>query len=365
MRPQTRHRASSSTLFNFESLDKLQLQPASPSSSNTMFTSISVVIDTFVQKKSPQEEDYNLVKDGLPTAVTKVKSERTSNQDLIKLVKNSISSQTELTAQVRDLYRCIDSEKLECFQSTTNIDPIMSASQLKELDLDALASNIGLRHDMQFDRDLHIRPNHEGSKGQAKKFQADQYWFAVQVEHNLCSLMLDDGYMGGLKHTAAWLVEFRKLQKRIPRLFAALKDILLLLIRDQDVVHTRMDLHLISQQIEKGVFDLRGLTHWLADVLRAHCAPMRDAWIETMRELLVKGAETGSAISVTQGMRELFKILEAMKIVSIYHPEDSMTLLTSSRTLQIFSFVLHDRPCLVRREPLNRIVGYETSLMVK
>ncbi|KAI8140883.1 hypothetical protein BJV82DRAFT_658908 [Fennellomyces sp. T-0311] len=54
--------------------------------------------------------------------------------------------------------------------------PPITAETLKELSLDQITSNIQLRHDLLFDRNLRFRPNFDGASGKAKQRKAERYW---------------------------------------------------------------------------------------------------------------------------------------------------------------------------------------------
>ncbi|KAI7092787.1 hypothetical protein KC324_g21944, partial [Hortaea werneckii] len=64
-----------------------------------------------------------------------------------------------------------------CYERATMVPPI-TAESLAELDMHRIINNPKLRHDVNFDRDLHFRPNLDGSKGRQKVKSAEQYWQA-------------------------------------------------------------------------------------------------------------------------------------------------------------------------------------------
>ena len=68
-----------------------------------------------------------------------------------------------------------------CFLSATEQPPVTSES-LAELDTPRIINNPKLRHDVNFDRELHFRPNLEGSKGKQKIKLAQDYWKALEGE---------------------------------------------------------------------------------------------------------------------------------------------------------------------------------------
>jgi len=184
------------------------------------------------------------------------------------------------------------------------------------LEVECIIGNPKLRHDINFDRELHFRPNLDGDRGRRKLQQAEDYWHALQDELEKYAYMLGDARGVAFRHTPEWMAEFKRSEVRVPRLFEAAKEILRSLTPDREVPGADGVLHVphILQQIEHGVFDLHKLGHWLANLLKAHCAPMRDQWVERMVELLERGGKTFSAKTIVEGFKELFGIMEAMKL---------------------------------------------------
>jgi hypothetical protein len=103
-------------------------------------------------------------------------------------------------------------------------------------------------------------------------------------------------------------------QRRIPAMFRTIKEILEHLVpkRDQPSVDEHLDVAMLMQEIEKGVCDFVSIATWLAQLLKRHCAPMRDEMVNRMVEKIGKG----DAASISAGLCELFGVLEAMKLVS-------------------------------------------------
>jgi hypothetical protein len=70
------------------------------------------------------------------------------------------------------------------------------------------------------------------------------------------------------------------------------------------------------QQFRKGVADLTKLAMWLSQLLKCHCAPVRDEWVDKMVMQLSSGDRNGDVGLLVGGMRSLLAVLEAMKLVS-------------------------------------------------
>lgn len=201
-----------------------------------------------------------------------------------------------------------------CFENADDHPPITPAS-LAELDMPRIINNPKLRHDVNFDRELHFRPNLDGSKGRQKILQADQYWRALEAElfmHNVALVRR----MSSPGNEEYWDRIGRGSLVRLPKIFAAVRDILKTLVPDYDqkAVKERLDVDHIMQQIQNGVCDLIDLGNWLAKVLKNHCAPMRDPLVDNMQKEIKQGARENDPKRLVNGLRQLMNILEAMKL---------------------------------------------------
>jgi hypothetical protein len=212
-----------------------------------------------------------------------------------------------------------EGEKLgDAFQSAAELPPITIQS-LSELDVGNIITNIKLRHDVNFDRDLSFRPNLDGVKGHEKSKASKNYWAALVAE-----LELYDRLFQGtppLCNSAKWIETVRHAQRRIPKMFQTVREVLKSLVPDRD--HSRVDEHLdvakLMQEIERGVCDLVRLAEWMSHLLKEHCAPMRDDSVDKMVESIRTGVAGNDHRSIVQGLCELLGILETMKLVSSSH----------------------------------------------
>jgi len=201
---------------------------------------------------------------------------------------------------------------------TADTRPPISAFTLAELECRQITSNPRLRHDVNFDRELHFRPNLDGSRGKEKLQQAQVYWTALEGELEAYGYLLSDENGVGFRWTPRWTAEFKRRSQRIPQVFRSVKEILLSLLPepDQPRVVDMLDTELIMQQIERGMFDMNEFFCSLAKLLKVHCAPMRDNWLDRMVDIVTKDATSFSPKRIVSGLKELFGILEAMKLVS-------------------------------------------------
>ena len=185
---------------------------------------------------------------------------------------------------------------------------------LIELDLAYIMHNINLRVDVNYDHDLHFMPI-KGPRGDQKRKEARLYWRALAEEfrvylHNLlpCSFCC---------HTQQSYFRF---EPRLPPMFRSLKDLLMTLVpdRDHEAVEDRLDIPLLMQQVRRGALDIVVLGRWIAELLKSHCAPMRDDWADEMAVMIEEGAKLDDMNKLVEGLEKLFSLMEAMKLVDIF-----------------------------------------------
>jgi hypothetical protein len=197
-------------------------------------------------------------------------------------------------------------ELAEAYREASNLPPITKQS-LSELDIQHIITNIRLRHDVNFDRDLSFRPNLDGAKGQQKRQATGQYWKALEAELELYARLFQGTPPPSRRQGSHWAELTQTAQRRIPVIFRTIQEILKSLVPDRD--HTRVDEHLdvpmLMQEIERGVCDLVRLAEWMAQLLKEHCAPMRDDMVDGMVNITRGGVATHSSAQIVKGLREL------------------------------------------------------------
>ncbi|KAG0324711.1 hypothetical protein BG000_002099 [Podila horticola] len=208
---------------------------------------------------------------------------------------------------------------------------------LRELDLFEIFKNPQLRHDIVFDPHLQFRPNFDGERGLIKKREADRFWREVELELNTrqtaiamrreaAATMMS---LAGLSSSSSRLIQQEKQQKcplptpnLLPKLIDELREILLSLLPvppqdgkgpqppnpERALLASTLDPELLLQELDHGVLDVHGLFRYLGDSLKGHCAPMRDAFVESMVAAVVQSGE------IVRGIRMCFEILELMKL---------------------------------------------------
>ncbi|KAK8923070.1 Protein SOK1 [Metarhizium anisopliae] len=186
------------------------------------------------------------------------------------------------------------------------VEPPVTKATLSELDVSKIIHNPKLRHDINFDPELHFRPNLDGEKGRKKQERANQFWRTLKEE---LTLFIIDRPAFHAKHGESddWT---------LPSLLKAVKEIIQTLVpqRDRQFLDEGFNIELLMQQFYKGIADLEKLALWLSQVLKSHCAPMRDDWVDTMYTQLRDGNRDSDLDQLVTGMRSLLSVLEAMKL---------------------------------------------------
>jgi len=200
-----------------------------------------------------------------------------------------------------------------CFFSAIDEPPITKLS-LSELDIRPIVNNVKLRHDINFDRDLHFRPIVDGDRGLKKRETHEAYWSAVDVELYLYKIFYGNTKLDMLPGHIDVSKLKKSIQKRLPTMFETIKEIVISLVseRDQPAVQRDLDVPMLMQEIEKQLCDFVSIARALATLLKRHCAPMRDDMVDAM----VHKMQQGDPSSISAGLCDLFGVLEAMKLVS-------------------------------------------------
>lgn len=186
------------------------------------------------------------------------------------------------------------------------IDPPITKHTLSELDVTKIIHNPKLRHDINFDPELHFRPNVEGEKGRKKMERSESFWRTLL---NQLSEFVADPVKFFSRHgkTNDWC---------LPVLLNAIHEILYTLVpqRDRQFLEEGLNVDLLMQQFYKGILNLENLALWLSGVLKSHCAPMRDDEVDLMYNLVSHGNQEGDLLQLVSGLRELLSVLEHMKL---------------------------------------------------
>jgi hypothetical protein len=210
------------------------------------------------------------------------------------------------------------------------VEPPVTKAKLSELDVNKIVNNPKLRHDINFDPDLHFRPNLDGEK-KRKIQRAEDFWETMRVqlqEYRLHPAQFERG-LGD----TGWC---------LPATLKAIQGILETLVpqRDRAAVEETFNIELLMQQFQKGA---EKLAAWLSQLLKCHCAPMRDSWVDEMVTQLGNGDRNGDVTLLVAGMQNLLGVLEAMKLVSFSEKTLTLLILTYvGRMWPIIKSVVYD-----------------------
>jgi hypothetical protein len=145
----------------------------------------------------------------------------------------------------------------------------------------------------------------DGDKGKRKQEKANQFWNTL-FDQLVLFVMDREAFHARYGH-GDWC---------LPALLRAVRDIIETLVpqRDRELLNEGLNVDLLMQQFNRGVADLEKLASWLASVLKLHCAPMRDEWVDEMYQELSNGNRNNDMTELVKGMRSLLSVLEAMKL---------------------------------------------------
>jgi len=194
-----------------------------------------------------------------------------------------------------------------CSGSVLSSVPLKSPvtkSTLSELDVNKIVNNPKLRHDdINFDPDLHFRPNLDGEKGRRKTQRAN--WMRAQLKFYIISLEQFERELGD----SEWC---------LPATLKVIRGILSSLVpkKDQSSLEEAFDIELLMQQFCKRVADLEKLTLWLSRLLKAHGTQIQDPLIDEMVSQLNDSHGRIGTEQLLCGLQNLPGVLEAMKLVS-------------------------------------------------
>lgn len=183
--------------------------------------------------------------------------------------------------------------------------PPVNTTSLREIDLQEVFKNPQLRHDIVFDPLLQFRPNLDGERGKRKRASTEHYWDLITAELQDLAISAENSSYYVLNA-----------QSKLPYLFISMRDILdsLLPVKDRAYVDSVLDPDLLLRQLRHCALDFVALANWLSSVFKAHCAPMRDSWVDQMVARIESGVDSRSPQRIVEGLRMTFAILEAMKL---------------------------------------------------
>ncbi|KAF8934242.1 hypothetical protein BGZ58_005835 [Dissophora ornata] len=266
--------------------------------------------------------------------------QRTKAQDSVQIKKDAATGAASSRSATSALSKPAPVPSLAPNPATLAL-PI-TRETLRELDMPEIFNNPQLRHDIVFDPHLQFRPNFDGDRGIAKRREADRFWREVGLELNgrrsiletrreATTTMLNATGLSSSSPTSRLIQQHAQQMYPLPdavllpRLIDELREILLSLLPppsaapiqdggippatpERALLSSTLDPDLLIQELDHGVLDVHALFRFLGDSLKGHCAPMRDAFVESMVTIVVDSNE------IVRGIRMCFEILEWMKL---------------------------------------------------
>jgi len=215
---------------------------------------------------------------------------------------------------------------LAYYHDVNKFEPPITRTSLGELDLARIINDPKLRHDINFEPEISFKPNVYGEHLQEKLDQAQMYWEALTIEFAFYSQRQRQLRTKAFKECERQVFAFpptdlailRRAAVRLPHTFATIREILKTLVPGSEwaAIDERLDVDLLIQELENGVCDVRGLADWLGQLLLRSCSPLRDDHVDDMVALIQKGADKDVPRLLAFGMKDLFGILETMRLVS-------------------------------------------------
>ncbi|KAJ3123101.1 hypothetical protein HK098_002224 [Nowakowskiella sp. JEL0407] len=259
------------------------------------------------QTLSPTSASPKLNKDVQPELSDKTETETvveldTSADDNANPPSESLIQSIRRTQSLPDLL-IEELEEVEYIELLDLLPPVTRFT-LRELDLDEILNNPQLRHDLYFDPNLQFKPNLDGERGEIKQTRQETYWTETAAE-----------FSAGKYY-------------RVPLLVYEIRAIMLELLPPtgsttqseesstsatgrirwwREEIERNLDIRFISQQVDHNVLNVLGIVKYIAELLKANCAPARDELVDSM----VAECEAGN---IARTFRLCFELLELMKL---------------------------------------------------
>ena len=160
--------------------------------------------------------------------------------------------------------------------------------------------------------------------------EVSDYWIALEIE--LTGLFRVEAHVSIYDSTICDCVQagrvsraekstFRTRLVRLPQMFVAIHEILHSLLPGEawTAIDRGFDIQLLVQELENEACDLISLIRWLGDLLQQYCLPERGQSITAMTSTIQDGVRSQDVSGMMSGLKQLFDILEAMKLVSLHY----------------------------------------------
>lgn len=191
--------------------------------------------------------------------------------------------------------------------------PPVTEHSLGFLDLEIILRDTRLLHDVVIDGEVRFEPSTDEVVVMQRRERERLFWQTMQNELETFSdpakrALFVNNY--GLKGN--WC---------LPRFLRTVKEILrtLVLKSNYGILNEGLNVNNIMQQYYKGELDVVKMAEWLSNVLKMHCAPLRDEHVDRMADMLKASNREEDVRMLVEGLRELLTLLELMKLDATHH----------------------------------------------
>lgn len=195
------------------------------------------------------------------------------------------------------------------------LEPPVTAEGLQELRIDKIMNSLKLRHDLNFDPELHYRANFDGDMGRNKRTQNEIFW--RQLLSDLAAFSANPKGFLKANDGQTWT---------LPTALKNIKDIIKTLVAPDVVqmVEETLEIDHLMQELAKGVADLERWAGMVAEFLRNCCAPMRDQAVQDMKQRIIEGHRSHDIAILCNGIANLLSLVECMALVRNFHFSDTL-----------------------------------------
>jgi hypothetical protein len=200
-------------------------------------------------------------------------------------------------------------------QNNMTLEPPITKASLSVLDLERMVDDPGFRHDLNFGHLLIWCRSDNDDCSEQQLCQAEQYWEALISDFTLYSheiRQLNDHKVASTERRSK-----SHLGLKLSRLFNIIAEIMKTLIPQQKwtAVDERLDASTFVRDLENGLCDIEGLVRGVAAMLSSLCSAKRKSGMDHMIALFSKGASQDNARLLVDGLKELFSLLELLRLV--------------------------------------------------
>lgn len=214
---------------------------------------------------------------------------------------------------------------------SVSLEPPITTATLSQIEFDRLYKNLFMRHDINFDPNIQYRPIPIDRQGAVRMTEASSYWDALNMELIWCARVQSCPrlYFSRKCNCTPTVRCLRKEKSslrtklvRLPRMFEVIREILHSLLPKTEwlAIDERLDTSLLVQELENSACDYVSLGNWLANLLQRYYLSDGDYLISRMVSTIRDGVRGKDITGILSGLKQIFVILEAMKLVNIHQP---------------------------------------------